>query len=198
MNSYTRQALAVAAIGVFLLTIWTFVLSADREIGIALGVASAMIVWLLLILSASARFSATKESNEIVRRIPPRQQTVTELCAVCGYDVRASEHRCPECGTELDRGDTQLPHTPALRRLIQHAVLESRQMGHDYVGSEHILLAIIANHDSSAAQILAELGIKESQLREAMLEMLGSHQASAAAQALPADAAVPVDHKTPA
>ena len=50
-------------------------------------------------------------------------------------------------------------YTPRTKKVIESSVMQARQLGHNYVGTEHILLAILHERDCIAAQILAQLGI---------------------------------------
>ena len=55
---------------------------------------------------------------------------------------------------------TQLPKTPRAKKVIEFAIEEARKLGHDYVGTEHLLLGLFCEHDGVAAQILMNLGLK--------------------------------------
>jgi len=51
-----------------------------------------------------------------------------------------------------------IPFTPAAKKLLEQSLLESRALGHDYIGSEHILLALLGAGGGVAAQVLTGLG----------------------------------------
>ena len=55
--------------------------------------------------------------------------------------------------------NTELPLTPRSKRLLEISVLEARRLNHKYIGTEHILMAIIRDGDGVAAKILAASGI---------------------------------------
>jgi ATP-dependent Clp protease ATP-binding subunit ClpC len=55
--------------------------------------------------------------------------------------------------------DRELALTPRSKRIIQMSALEARRLGHNYVGTEHILLAIIRDGDGVGAKIIATLGV---------------------------------------
>lgn len=61
-------------------------------------------------------------------------------------------------GTPLPQ-DTELALTPRSKRIIQMSALEARRMGHNYVGTEHLLMAIIRDGDGVGAKIIATLGV---------------------------------------
>ena len=58
--------------------------------------------------------------------------------------------------------------TPRTKRVLQSAVLISSRMGSSYVGTEHLLLAVISDSDSYAVSILAELGVSRDRLAQAV------------------------------
>lgn len=70
--------------------------------------------------------------------------------------------------TVLTRDDL----TPRSKRVVQRAFLQSARMGHDYVGTEHILLALISETDSYAMNFLAELGVRASDILGKIQEQL--------------------------
>lgn len=54
---------------------------------------------------------------------------------------------------------TELPLTPRSKRILEMSVMEARRLGHKYIGTEHILMAIIRDGDGVAAKILSTSGI---------------------------------------
>jgi len=67
----------------------------------------------------------------------------------------------------------KLPQTPRLRRAIEFAIEESHSLGHNYVGTEHLLLGLIRETDAAAGQVLMNLGLKLEEVREEVIELLG-------------------------
>src|SRR3989304_5014987 len=67
-------------------------------------------------------------------------------------------------------GDT--PFTPKAKKVLEYAVEEARLMGHNYIGTEHLLLGIVREKDGLAAKILASFGIKLQQTREQTINLL--------------------------
>ena len=65
----------------------------------------------------------------------------------------------------------RLPLTPEARNMILHAVEESRELGHDHVDTEHMLLGLLDQREGLAARVLVNLGLKPEQVREEMLNM---------------------------
>jgi hypothetical protein len=71
----------------------------------------------------------------------------------------------------------KLPQTPTAKKVIEHAIAEARNLNHNYVGTEHVLLGLLLQHDSVAAQILRNLGLSTEKVREETLALLGPPQA---------------------
>jgi ATP-dependent Clp protease ATP-binding subunit ClpC len=74
-----------------------------------------------------------------------------------------------------------LPQTPRSRRVIEHAIEESQTLGHNYVGTEHLLLGLVREHDGLAARVLMNLGMELEVLRREVLAILGAGTASPSA-----------------
>ena len=55
--------------------------------------------------------------------------------------------------------DTELALTPRSKRILEFSAMEAKRLGHNYIGTEHILMAIIRDGDGVAAQILIRLGV---------------------------------------
>ena len=64
--------------------------------------------------------------------------------------------------------------TPRTKRIIESAVLEARKMGHGYVGTEHLLLALINEQDCYAVKYLEVFNINAADLKKDLIEAIGS------------------------
>lgn len=64
--------------------------------------------------------------------------------------------------------------TPRTKRIIQTSIMQASRLGNNYVGTEHILLAILADTDSYAVRFLGEMGVKANDLIENIQNLLGS------------------------
>jgi ATP-dependent Clp protease ATP-binding subunit ClpC len=67
--------------------------------------------------------------------------------------------------------------TDRARRAVVLAQEEARILGHDYVGTEHILLGLIRQADGVAARVLAGLGADLTGVREQVIQLLHDYQA---------------------
>ncbi|MBL7140119.1 MAG: ATP-dependent Clp protease ATP-binding subunit [Planctomycetes bacterium] len=68
----------------------------------------------------------------------------------------------------------KLPQTPRAKKVIEFAIEEARNLGHNYVGTEHLLLGLLREHDGVAAQVLMNLGLKLDDVRAEVLNILGA------------------------
>jgi ATP-dependent Clp protease ATP-binding subunit ClpC len=68
----------------------------------------------------------------------------------------------------------RLPQTPRAKKVIEYAIEEARNLNHNYVGTEHLLLGLLREHDGVAAQVLMNLNLKLEEVREEVLNLLGA------------------------
>ncbi|MFP6659373.1 MAG: Clp protease N-terminal domain-containing protein, partial [Pirellulales bacterium] len=67
----------------------------------------------------------------------------------------------------------KLPQTPRAKKVIEYSMEEARNLNHNYVGTEHILLGLLRELEGVAAQVLMNLGLKLEEVREEVLNLLG-------------------------
>ena len=68
----------------------------------------------------------------------------------------------------------KLPQTPRAKKVIEYSMEEARNLNHNYVGTEHILLGLLREQEGVAAQVLMNLGLKLEEVREEVLNLLGA------------------------
>ena len=68
----------------------------------------------------------------------------------------------------------KLPQTPRTRKVIEYAIEEARNLNHNYVGTEHLLLGLMRERDGVAACVLMNLGLNLEETREEVLNLLGA------------------------
>lgn len=80
---------------------------------------------------------------------------------------------------DMDFEDNEIPLTPRTKRLLELSLLESRNLGHNYISPEHILLALIKESEGVAFTILNNLGTDFGKLRKELIEnFTGDHNES--------------------
>ena len=67
----------------------------------------------------------------------------------------------------------KLPQTPRAKKAIEYAIEEARNLNHNYVGTEHLLLGLLREQEGVAAQVLLNLNLKLDEVREEVLNLLG-------------------------
>ncbi len=92
----------------------------------------------------------------------------------CGADAEALEELIK---TEIGTGDytklTPEDFTPRTKRVLQTAVMQAAKMGHNYVGTEHILIAIVSDSESYAVRFLRSMNIHSKDIIRSINEALG-------------------------
>ena len=66
----------------------------------------------------------------------------------------------------------RLPHTPRVQKVIDYSVEEARNLNHNYVGTEHLLLGLLREQEGVASQVLMNLGLKTEDVRAEVLNLL--------------------------
>jgi ATP-dependent Clp protease ATP-binding subunit ClpC len=72
-----------------------------------------------------------------------------------------------------------IPFTPRAKKVLEFALREALQLGHNYIGTEHILLGLVREGEGVAAQVLQKLGADLARVREIVVELLPGSSESA-------------------
>lgn len=75
----------------------------------------------------------------------------------------------------------EIPFTPRAKRVLELSWDEARQLGHNYIGTEHLLLGLIREGEGVAARVLENLGVDLNKIRSNVVKMLGESKPQAAA-----------------
>ena len=73
----------------------------------------------------------------------------------------------------------EIPFTPRAKRVLELSWDEARQLGHNYIGTEHLLLGLIREGEGVAARVLENLGIDLNKVRSNVIKMLGETKTTA-------------------
>jgi ATP-dependent Clp protease ATP-binding subunit ClpC len=76
-------------------------------------------------------------------------------------------------GQAAPRG--HIPFTPRAKKVLELALREALQLGHSYIGTEHILLGLIREGEGVAAQVLQKLGVDLHRARQAVIQLLSRY-----------------------
>src|SRR5919202_3368764 len=85
----------------------------------------------------------------------------------------------------------EIPFTPRVKRIFETALNEARQLGHNYIGTEHILLGLIQDDEGVAGKVLQNLGIDRQRVRTQVIRAVGE------VAAVPGGRGDSDDHKIP-
>ncbi|MFJ8064420.1 ATP-dependent Clp protease ATP-binding subunit [Psychrobacillus sp. NPDC096426] len=81
-------------------------------------------------------------------------------------------------GTGAEEVGPIVNYTPRAKKVIELSVDESRKLGHSYIGTEHLLLALIREGEGVAARVLNNAGVSLNKARQQVLQLLGSNDQS--------------------
>ncbi|HEY6743027.1 MAG TPA: ATP-dependent Clp protease ATP-binding subunit [Lapillicoccus sp.] len=69
-----------------------------------------------------------------------------------------------------------IPFTPRAKKVLEYSLREGLQLGHTYIGTEHILLGLIREGEGVAAQVLVKLGADLNKVRQQVIQLLAGYQ----------------------
>ncbi len=73
-----------------------------------------------------------------------------------------------------------ISYTPRAKRVVELAIEESQNLGHNYVGTEHLMLGLVREGEGIAAQVLSNVGIDLKRARKEVIQLLGGEETSSA------------------
>ena len=68
-----------------------------------------------------------------------------------------------------------IPFTPRAKKVLELSLREAKQLGHNYIGTEHILLGLVREGEGVAAQVLVELGADLPRVRQQVIQVLSGY-----------------------
>ena len=86
-------------------------------------------------------------------------------------EVRAAVAQVVGQGDEVATG--QIPFTPRAKKVLELSLKEALSLGHNYIGTEHILLGLVRENEGVAARLLLDFGVDAEKVRHAVIRMLG-------------------------
>ena len=76
-----------------------------------------------------------------------------------------------------------IPFTPRAKKVLELSLREALQLGHNYIGTEHVLLGLIREGEGVAAQVLVKLGAELTRVRQQVIQLLSGYQGKETAEA---------------
>jgi len=95
--------------------------------------------------------------------------------------VRAQVEEIIGQGQQAPSG--HIPFTPRAKKVLELSLREALQLGHNYIGTEHILLGLIREGEGVAAQVLVKLGADLNRVRQQVIQLLSGYQGKEAVAA---------------
>jgi ATP-dependent Clp protease ATP-binding subunit ClpC len=89
-----------------------------------------------------------------------------------------------------------IPFTPRAKKVLELSLREALQLGHNYIGTEHILLGLIREGEGVAAQVLQKLGADLDRVRQAVIQLLSGYAAGAEVRKVEGSAEMEVELAT--
>ena len=100
---------------------------------------------------------------------------VLESLGITIDEARAQIARMIGHGDEEARG--QVPFTPRAKKVLELALREAMALGHNYIGTEHILLGLVREGEGVALRVLLEFGVDADKIRNELFRLLGGRPA---------------------
>ncbi|MBS3943610.1 MAG: ATP-dependent Clp protease ATP-binding subunit [Dethiobacter sp.] len=95
-----------------------------------------------------------------------------------GVDLNRVRQEVEQITPKGDKAATQqgISYTPRAKRVVELAIEESQNLGHNYVGTEHIMLGLIREGEGVAAQVLTNMGSDLKRARKEVIQLLGGEE----------------------
>ncbi len=105
-----------------------------------------------------------------------RESFAAHVLAELGVEFETAQARVGRVSGVPEGAPDNPYYTLSAKRVMQFSVEEAKRLGHDFIGTEHILLALTRESENTAARVLASLGIDLDLLRETIFEMLDDEE----------------------
>jgi ATP-dependent Clp protease ATP-binding subunit ClpC len=91
-----------------------------------------------------------------------------------GVELETTRQQVARLAPRRGHGATgQIPFTPGATKVLELSLREALALGHNYIGTEHILLGVVREKDGGTASVLREAGLDAETVRSALLDALG-------------------------
>ena len=114
---------------------------------------------------------------------------VLESLDITVEEVRAQVARIVGQGDEVTTG--QIPFTPRAKKVLELALREALSLGHNYIGTEHILLGLVRENEGVAASILLDFDVDAEKIRNEVIRLLSGRRGSRPSRSTKARTSVP-------
>jgi ATP-dependent Clp protease ATP-binding subunit ClpA len=105
-----------------------------------------------------------------------RQGVAAKALESLGIRLEALRAQVEEIIGQGQRAPTgHIPFTPRAKKVLELSLHEAKQLGHNYIGTEHLLLGLLREGEGVAAQVLVKLGADVSRVRQQVIQLLSGH-----------------------
>ena len=109
------------------------------------------------------------------------ESVAVQALASLGVSLEAARQQVEEIvGRGSHQASGHIPFTPRAKKVLELSLREAIQLGHNYIGTEHILLGLIREGEGVAAQVLTRLGADLNRTRQQVIQLLHGPQAAEA------------------
>ena len=132
-----------------------------------------------------ARQTATRQKHSqiepehlLIGLVAEGEGVAAAILQILGVDLVALRNALDhtERGVDAARADSfEIRHSPRADRVLERARAEAKELEHSYIGTEHLLLALVRDDDGKAARLLGEAGIDYHNVRRETLRLLGTN-----------------------
>ncbi len=129
-------------------------------------------------IAEAAQFAQSKKNRNIdtehfLYALTQGDEVMERIFKELDIDISSLKSYLDEQIKEGEYSGSQQGLTPRAKRVIELAFQEAQALGHNYIGSEHIFLALIREEEGLAAQILNKYGISHTKARQAVVKVIG-------------------------
>ncbi|MFC7548498.1 Clp protease N-terminal domain-containing protein, partial [Plantactinospora sp. GCM10030261] len=112
-----------------------------------------------------------------------------ESLGISGDGVREQVEEIVGPGQRAPSG--HMPFTPRAKKVLELSLREALQLGHNYIGTEHILLGLVREGEGAAVRVLLRLGVDLNRVRQQVIQLLAGHPSGGSMAGSPAAGPTP-------
>src|ERR1022692_1046687 len=128
----------------------------------------------------------------LLRLIHEGEGVAAKALQTLGISLEAVRQQVEEIiGQGQQAPSGHIPFTPRAKKVLELSLREALQLGHNYIGTEHILLGLIREGEGVAAQVLVRLGADLNRVRQQVIQLLHGYQGKEPAASGPASESAP-------
>ncbi|SEN96487.1 Clp protease N-terminal domain-containing protein [Actinacidiphila rubida] len=120
----------------------------------------------------TARHAAIEPEHLLLGLVGQPETVATKVFEALDADAEVIRAEVGTPGTESEPVVGNIPFSPAAKKTLQLVLREALRLGHNYIGTEHILLGVLSDDQEPSAQALAGLGVTHDEVERQVVAML--------------------------